>query len=175
MATINTKGGAVAALLAALLVIPAVAAERKLFTLESSPKAVELEVLDVPGAQLAKSAVPSRTWKLEPGEQVPRDQARPSDRVVELYTGTLQAPSLLCRVALRYFPSPAGWTPHFRLEDEPLVAKINGRWQPFELTRGAGAALVRLGNTLPNAEGFFPDLEFGLSAGSLPIVAWQVR
>lgn len=150
------------------------AAERMLFTLASSPPGVELLVREARGIQLAQSLQAAATWKLQPGDPV-RAEPRPPDRVIELYTGTLQAPSLLCRVLLRYYAGRAGWTPHFRLEQEPLLAKVNGRWQPFELIRGAAGALVQHGSVLPNAEGFFPTLEFGLSAGLLPIVAWQVR
>lgn len=160
--------------LLALLAPPAPAAERELLRLESSPPAATLHVLEVAGVQLAKSAQSFPTWTLKPGDTVTAD-ARPPDRVIELYTGSLQAPSLLCRVVLRYYPQGARWTPHFRLDEEPLVARVNGRWQPLELIRGAAGLLVRHGGTLPNADGFFPTIEFGLSAGGLSIVAWQVR
>lgn len=165
--------GLLVALVALLLPPASVAAERVLLTLESAPAGIELHVLEIAGVQLAKSPGPAATWKLKPGDRVTAD-ARPPDRVIELYTGTPQAPSLLCRVVLRHYADPAGWTPHFLLDEEPLVAKVGGRWQPLELIRGAGGMLVRHGNTLANAEGFFPTIEFGLSAGLLPIVAWRV-
>ncbi len=160
--------------LAVMLLSPATtAAERKLLILESVPPGAELHVLDVAGIQLAQNVAPSTTWKIKPGDGLTAP-ARPPDRLIELYTGTLQAPALLARLLLRYYRSSSGWTAHFRLDEEPLVAKVHGRWQPFELIRGTGGALVRHGHALPNAEGFFPTIEFGLSAGLLPIVAWQV-
>ena len=51
------------------------------------------------------------------------------------------------------------------------MAYINGRWQAL----GGIAGLVQFGNSLANAEGFFATIEFGLGAGDLAIVAWQVR
>lgn len=165
-------------LLVALLIVctlarPALAAEPKLLTLESSPPGAKLHVLDAAGVKLAQAPVAASTWKLLPGDPVTAAQ-QPPERVVELYTGTLQAPSLLCRVFLRYYPHDGDWVAQLRLDEEPLVARVNGRWRPFELVRGAGGMLVRHGGALPNADGYFPTIEFGLSAGNLPLVAWRV-
>lgn len=160
-------------LIVGALALPAAAAEPELFSLESSPPGAKLRVLDVAGVKLAESPVAASTWKLLPGDPV-EAQTAPPERLVEIYTGTLQAPSLLCRVLLRYYGRGGAWIARFRLDEEPLVARVNGRWQPFELVRGAGGMLVRHGATLPNADGFFPTIEFGLSAGTLPIVAWRV-
>ncbi|HEX7045585.1 MAG TPA: hypothetical protein VF203_13345 [Burkholderiales bacterium] len=133
----------------------------------------KLEILDRRGVQLAKTVVAAPTWIIEP-EPVER-AARPPERVVELYTGTPSAPALLCRVWLRYYARASGWVPYFRLEEEPLLARVHGRWQPLELIRGAGGVLVLHGSTVPNAEGYYPRLEFGSSVGPVAIVAWQVR
>jgi len=133
----------------------------------------KLEILDQSGAQTAKTVVAAPTWIIKP-QPVKRD-SRPPERIVELYTGTPAAPALLCRVWLRYYAGASGWVPHFRLEEEPLVARVHGRWQPLELIRGAGGVLVLHGGTLPNAEGYYPRLEFGSSVGPVAIVAWQVR
>jgi len=162
-------------LLILLLATPSFAADRTLLRIESaSPNGVRHRVLDVSGPQRAEPPAAFPTWTLTPGDAV-RGDIRPPDRVVELYSGTREAPSLLCRIVLRYYPSASGWMPQLRLEEEPVVAPVGGRWQPLALAGGLAGALVRHGNALPNAEGFFPALEFGLSAGSLSIVAWQVR
>jgi hypothetical protein len=155
-----------------LATAPAGAAERVLFVIESTaaPKPIALSVLDVRDVQRPGAIPASRTWTLKPGDRLGAD-ARPPDRVVELFTGTPLAPALFCRVALRYYRDGSGWTPQFRLDEEMAVAFVNGRWQPI----GEIAGLVQFGNNLPNAEGFFPRIEFGASAGDLVIVAWQVR
>ena len=149
------------------------AAERTLFTIESSPEGLEMKVLDEPGGHFAEQPGSAPAWRLRAGDAVAL-KSQPPDRVVDLYTGTPHAPSLLGRVIVRYYPGAKGWLAHFRLEEEPLVARINGRWQPLDPARGV-TGLVRIGNTLPNAEGFFPTLEFGLGGGTLAIVAWQIR
>lgn len=147
------------------------AAERTLFTLQSAPpESTVLRILDVPGAQRADPIATSDRWTLRPGTPLPV-AARPPDRVVELYSGTALAPFLLCRVALRYYLGDGGWMPRFRLQDEPAVSFVNGRWQ----LAGDINGLVRYGGTLANADGFFPAIEFGLGAGQLAIVAWRVR
>lgn len=170
MANLKTVATFLGALL--LTASSAMAAERTLFTLESTPtqKPVALSVLDVKGIQRPEVIPALRRWTLKPGDRL-RVDARPADRVVDLFTGTRLSPSLLCHVVLRYYRSNEGWTPRFRLDEEPAVAFINGRWQPL----GGIAGLVRFGNLLPNAEGFFSTIEFGASAGNLAIVAWQVR
>jgi hypothetical protein len=162
---------AAAACLLLLAASAAKAAERTLFTLRSAPpNSTVLRIVDVRGAQRADPIATSDRWTLRPGTPLPVAE-RPPDRVVEIYSGTALAPFLLCRVALRYYPGDGGWVPQFRLEDEPAVGFVNGRWQ----LAGDINGLVRFGGTLPNADGFFPAIEFGLGAGQLAIVAWRVR
>lgn len=164
-------GVLLATLLAVGMAPPLGAAERKLFTLESAPAAaIELQILDVAGARLADRSATAATWKLKPGDTL-RGETRPPDRVVDVFSGTRLAPSLLCRVVVHYYAGDSGWVPRYRLDDEPAVAFVNGRWQPI----GGIAGLVRHGGVLPNADGFFPAIEFGLSSGALTIVAWRVR
>lgn len=159
--------------LLAALAGPALAAERELLTLESAPPGIVLEVLEKSDAQLPNAPALAQTWRLKAGDTV-TGSARPGDRVIELYTGTLHAPTLLCRVIVRYYRAASGWIPQFRLDEEPLVARVNGRWRPLDPARGL-AGLVQIGSTLPNGDGFFPTIEFGLGGAMLPIVAWQVR
>lgn len=152
------------------------AAERVLFRLDSGTGAQTLReaVLEKAGLQLANAPSARATWTLAPGDPLRTDQ-RPSDRLIELYTGTPQTPSLLCRVVLRYYAAKSGWVPRFQLQDEPALARVEGRWQPVEIARGAPALLVQHGNAMPNADGFLPTVEIGLTTGPLTIVAWQVR
>jgi hypothetical protein len=155
-----------------LVALPAMAAERALFTLESAltPKPVALSILDVPGVQRPEAVPAFSRWTIKPGDPL-RINTQPSDRVVELFTGTALAPTLLCRVVLRYYRGSEGWRPQFRLEEQPAVAYVHGRWQPI----GDIGGMVQFGNVLPNGDGFFPTIEIGASAGDLAIVAWQVR
>lgn len=171
MTSVKTIGALLCGLVFTLAAFSAVAANRTLLILESAPKAtVKLEIMDKPGVQRADPIAASALWELKPGDPIHADK-QPADRVVELYSGTRLAPNLLCQVTLRYYAGENGWTPQFRLDQEPAVIWVNGHWQPLKGT----ANIVQHGNVLPNAEGFFRTIEFGLSAGSLTIVAWQVR
>lgn len=161
---------------AALWIGAASAAERVLLRVESSadPKAITLNITERAGLQFFASPAPHATWKLLPGDAISGRQ-QPVERVVELYTGTPQSPVLLCFILLRYYRVANSWVPHLQLQQDPLVAFVNGEWKPVELAPGLTAAIVQHGNTLPNPEGFFPRLEIGLRSGPLALIGWKVR
>lgn len=157
-----------------LAALPAAAAESALMLLRSTADPeIELRVADEPAAlNLLERPAAAPIWRLEPGTPV-KTTARPPARVVELYSGTARAPSLVARVVVRYYAEAAGWVPYFRLDEQPALVNVNGRWQPLVLPGGAGQ-LVRYGSTLPNPEGFFPRLDFGPPGGTLALVGWKV-
>ncbi len=114
-------------------------------------------------------------WSLKPGEALAAD-TRPADRLVELYQASGNQATLLCAVQVRYFRNKAGeWQPHYVMVDEPLVTRIGEKWLPATALRGNAALVVITNATLPNAEGFYPAIEFGLSIGTTPIDYWRVR
>ncbi|MBI3574114.1 MAG: hypothetical protein HY083_00385 [Gammaproteobacteria bacterium] len=114
-------------------------------------------------------------WTLRPGEALTSD-VRPADRLVELYQASGTQATLLCAVQVRYFQNRDGqWQPHYVMIDEPLVMRQGERWLPGTALRGNAALVVLTSVTLPNAEGFYPTLEFGLSIGTTPIDYWQVK
>jgi len=111
-------------------------------------------------------------WAVQPGNALVGGK-QPDDVLVELYRGAESQRILVCAIGIRYFRDARGaWVPHYQLNQEPLVARdADGRWQPLP-----GVPLIMLtGSTLPNAEGFYPALEFGLTAGLLEIDSWVVR
>jgi len=114
-------------------------------------------------------------WSLKPGEALASD-TRPADRLVELYQASGTQAILLCAVQVRYFRSKNGeWQPHYAMLDEPLVTRVGEKWLPVTALRGNAALVVITNAALPNAEGFYPAIEFGLSIGTTPIDYWQVR
>lgn len=120
-------------------------------------------------------AQPREKWSLKPGEAL-RSEARPADRLVELYQASGTQATLLCAVQVRYFRNKDGdWQPHYVMLDEPLVTRRGEKWLPATALRGNAALVVITNATLPNAEGFYPAIEFGLSIGTTPIDYWQVR
>lgn len=166
------------ALLAALL-LPAAAhaAERLLLVLagaDSGGRTVRVEVRDQPGVQAPKEVRAQARWQVLPGEAVRAPQA-PAARLVELYGGTAQSPELVARVEVRYFDTAGRWVPHYRISEEPAVVRRDGRWAPVLIGQGMPGLIVRHGGTLPNADGYFPRIEFSLTTGALALSAWQVR
>ncbi len=154
------------------------AAAPVLLTLESAPSGqTRLSVAIRAEGGLTTSPARGQArekWTLRPGDALTSD-VRPDDRVVEFYQASGTQAMLLCAVQVRYFRNPNGqWQPHYLLIEEPLVARTGNRWQPLTTPHGS-ATLVRHGAILPNAEGFYPALEFGLSIGTTPIDYWQVR
>lgn len=114
-------------------------------------------------------------WSLKPGEAL-TSATRPADRLVELYQASGTQATLLCAVQVRYFQNRNGqWQPHYVMIDEPLVMRQGERWLPGTALRGNAALVVITNATLPNAEGFYPAIEFGLSIGTTPIDYWQVK
>jgi hypothetical protein len=118
---------------------------------------------------------PKDRWTIIPGQALPAE-TKPLDRVVELYRGAGTARVLLSVVQVRYFRNNVGlWVPHFLLVEQPLLRRDGDRWQPLTALAGAPGFMVLTGSALPNAEGFYPTLEFGLSNGRLQIDTWVVR
>lgn len=114
-------------------------------------------------------------WSLKAGETLSAS-TQPPDRLVELYQASGNQATLLCAVQVRYFRNKDGeWQPHYVMVDEPLVTRRGEKWLPLTALRGNAALVVITNATLPNAEGFYPALEFGLSIGTTPIDYWQVR
>lgn len=135
-----------------------------------------LPVEVAPGTFVSPQAgKPKDKWTILPGQAL-SSEVKPVDRVVELYRGVGNTRTLLSAVQVRYFRNTAGlWVPHFLLVEQPLMTRDGDRWQPLTTHAGAPGLMVLTGSALPNAEGFYPVLEFGLSNGSLPIDTWVVR
>jgi len=115
--------------------------------------------------------------RILPGDAFPAEASRPSDRAVELYQSNTQGRSLVCIVHVRYFRNRTGlWTANFQLVEQPLVARdAQGNWKPFTEIRGAAGLIVLTSSTLPNAEGFYPSLEFGMNLKKVYVNSWVLR
>jgi len=114
-------------------------------------------------------------WALRTGEAI-KSAARPADRVVSFYQGTGTQSALLFIVKLRYYPNNEGrWVAQFQIDQEPLVARVNGRWQPLTTVQGVPSLIVITSNTLPNAEGYYSALDFSFTTGPTSIDAWSVQ
>ncbi len=165
-------------LMASALVASPVYAAPVIMVLQSlvngTPIKAEVEAVpDLVTSPLAGKALPK--WSVVPGEAV-ASQRRPPDRVVHLLRKAGLEYQHICSIKLRYYPDKQGvWVPHFQLDEQPSVVRRNGRWQPLTTVRGLPSLVVLTSSTLPNAEGFYPSLEFGLTIGLMSIDSWIVR
>lgn len=153
------------------------AAEPLLMVLVPMGAATEVNVEAKAGAVVSPARGKEfEKWNLRPGNALAAP-AQPEDRLVELFRGVEAERVLLCSISIRYFRDARGfWVPHYQLNQEALVTRDkNGNWQPLTAVRGAPSLMVLTNATLPNAEGFYPSLEFGLTNGQLQIDSWDVR
>ncbi len=115
-------------------------------------------------------------WAIRSGTAL-SSNSQPGDINVELYRGINTERTLLCSISIRYFRDDRGaWIPHYQLNQDTLVARdAHGRFQPLAITRGGAGLMVLTSSTLPNAEGFYPSLEFNAGIGSIQIDSWVVH
>jgi hypothetical protein len=118
---------------------------------------------------------PQTKWIIRAGDAL-KSEVQPGDRTVNFYQSADTQSTLLFIVKVRYYQNATGrWVPQFLLNEEPLVIRINGRWQPLITAQGVSSLIVQTGTALPNAEGYFPSLEFGITTGATSIDAWLVQ
>jgi hypothetical protein len=134
----------------------------------------KIEVKNGPVASPDKGK-PQEKWIIRAGDTL-KAGSRPGDRSVNFYQGAENQSTLLFIVKVRYYQNAAGrWVPQFLLDEEPMVIRKNGRWQPLTTVQGTPSLIVQIGTALPNAEGYFPSLEFGMTTGATSIDAWLVQ
>ena len=118
---------------------------------------------------------PQAKWIIRAGDAL-KSEVHPGDRSVNFYQSTGTQSTLLFIVKVRYYQNSTGrWVPQFLLDEEPMVMRKNGRWQPLTTAQGVSSLIVQTGTALQNAEGYFPSLEFGMSTGVTSIDAWLVQ
>jgi hypothetical protein len=123
----------------------------------------------------ADKGKPQARWIIRAGDAL-KSEVQPGDRSVNFYQSTGIQGTLLFIVKVRYYQNAAGrWVPQFQLNEEPLVIRKDGRWQPLTSVQGVPSLIVQTGNALPNAEGYFPSIEFGVTTGAASIDAWLVQ
>jgi hypothetical protein len=118
---------------------------------------------------------PRDKWIIRAGDAL-KSEVRPGDRSVGFYRGVDNQSTLLFVVKVHYYLNSDGrWVPQFQINEEPVVIRLNGRWQPLSTSQGIAGQIALTGTALPNAEGYFTSLEFGFTSGPASIDAWQVQ
>ncbi|MHB8742141.1 MAG: hypothetical protein ACYC9L_03370 [Sulfuricaulis sp.] len=118
---------------------------------------------------------PVTQWSISAGDAIP-SATRPADRAVSFYQGAGNQSSALFIINVRYYQNSSGqWLPQFQLDEEPLVARLRGRWQALTTTHGAPGLIMQSGTALPNAEGYSASLVLGFTTGPTSLDGWQVQ
>lgn len=118
---------------------------------------------------------PQQRWAIRAGDVI-KSGEQPADRVVSFYKDSGSEGTRLFVVQVRYFQDDEGrWVPKFLLSEEPTMVRRGDRWIPFTTAQGVSNLIAQTGNTLPNAEGYYPSLEVGLTTGGLAIDFWVVQ
>ncbi len=159
-----------------LLFAAAVSADTTLLVVQrEAAGAKALPIVDKPATvESPQAGALSIGWSISAGEVV-RGRDRPADRQVDFYQGK-PGPQreLLCTLLVRYFPVSEGWAPRYRLREELFFMRQGERWVPLKTIDGEPSVIIQMGNTLPNVEGYYPSLRFGLTTGPITIDAWRV-
>ncbi len=131
---------------------------------------------DVGSFPLKQTKTAQHQWLLRPGESI-KSTSRPADKFIELAHDADGNSQTLCVVEVRYFPDGQRWKPAFRIDETPLMARdpATGQWRPVGYVNGNPALLQLIGPSLPNAEGYYSELRFGLTTGPVAIHAYTVR
>jgi len=139
-------------------------------------KLVETKIETKGGKVLSPEAgKPQQRWVIRVGDVI-KSAEQPANRVVSFYKDSGSEGTRLFVVQVRYFQNSEGrWVPKFLLSEEPTMVRRGDRWIPFTTTQGVSNLIAQTGNTLPNAEGYYPSLEIGLTTGALAIDFWVVQ
>lgn len=136
--------------------------------------ATNIEIKDGPVIS-PQPGKPQQKWFIRAGETI-QSASRPVERTVTFYKGTGIESTPLFLVKIRYYPNSEGrWVPRFLLNEEPMVAWKNGRWQPLTTVQGVPSLVVQSGTALPNAEGYSASLDLGFTTGATAIDSWLVK
>jgi len=177
------RHGSAAAVVAAMLLMGFIsvlhaASTPVLMLLEHTEAGKQIQTkIEVKGGLVASpdKGKPQAKWIIRAGDAL-NSEGQPGDRSVNFYQGTDNQSTLLFILKVRYYQNAAGrWVPQFLLDEEPMVMRKNGRWQPLTTAQGASSLIVQTGTALQNAEGYFPSLEFGMTTGAISIDAWLVQ
>lgn len=159
-----------------LFAVTANAADTVLFVLQhEAAGAKAVPIVDKPTTfESPQAGAPSIGWGIGAGEVV-RGRQQPADRQVDFYQGK-PGPQreLVCTLLVRYFPVSEGWAPRYRLHEELFFMRQGERWVPLKTVDGEPSTVIQMSNTVPNVDGYYPSLRFGLTTGPIALDAWRV-
>ena len=167
-------------LIAAALLLPAgvaQAAKPVLATLQyqDGAKTVSVPIREQAGSVASpKTSKPQSVWVLNAGD-TRGGSAPPADRIIRLYHSVNTQPVLLCTVLVKYYPGNGKWIPTYQMQDRIVLMRNGANFKPIPADTGDIELTLMIGTSLPNVDGYYSKLQFGLPSKSVGIDAWVVN
>ncbi len=167
-------------LIALTLLLPvgaAHAAKPILATLQyqEGTKTVSVPIREQAGSVVSpKTSTPQVVWLLNTGDARSGSEP-PADRVIRLYHTVNAQPVLLCTVLVKYYPSNGKWIPTYHMEDRIVLMRAGAIFKPIPADTGDIELTLMIGTSLPNVDGYYSKLQFGLPSKPVGIDAWIVN
>jgi hypothetical protein len=117
---------------------------------------------------------PQTTWQLNSGE-LRSGATPPADRIIRFYSAINNQPVLLCSVLVKYYPRDGKWAPGYRMEDRIVLMRDGANLKPIPAGTGDVELVLMIGTTLPNVDGYYSALQFGIPFKPVGIDAWVVN
>lgn len=145
---------------------------RLVYTDQGATRTLKIRLVDGPVAGgVEQSARP--LWSLLPGD-VLKSATPPPDRQILFFQRYNAAVEVVCAAAIRFYPVDGGWLPRFRLDAPPPMV-WNGRAWSLARPDQPGRSLTVVGSHVPNADGYYTEIQFGSTGGDLRIDGWELH
>ena len=117
---------------------------------------------------------PQTAWRLSAGD-ARSGSAPPAERVIRFYHAVNNQPVLLCTVLVKYYPRDGKWKPAYHLEDRIVLMRAGENFRPIPAGTGDIELTLMIGGSLPNVDGYYSSLQFGLPSKAVGIDTWEVN
>ena len=117
---------------------------------------------------------PQAVWLLSAGETL-SGNAPAAERVIRFYHAVNNQPVLLCTVLVKYYPHDGKWVPAYHMEDRIVLMRAGENYRPIPAGNGDIELALMIGTSLPNVDGYYSSLQFGLPSKAVGIDTWEVN
>ncbi len=117
---------------------------------------------------------PQTVWLLSAGDTRSGD-APPAERIIRFYHTVNNQPVLLCSVLVKYYPQDGKWKPAYHMQDRIVLMRDGTNFKPIPAGTGDIELTLTIGTSLPNVDGYYSTLQFGLPSKVVGIDTWEVN